>query len=88
MSLSTDARSWVKATPEVRALASPRPAPARAPRNLSPISKLLSQLSTTDGLPGEADSRVSAGWKPPGPLFLCPWAKRLPRGGGLTTGIC
>lgn len=87
MLLSTDARSWVKATPEVRALASPRPAPARAPRNLSLISKLLSQPSTT-GLPGEADSRVSAGWKPPGLLFLCPWAKRLPRGGGLTTGIC
>lgn len=40
------------------------PAPARTPRTPFLISKMLSQLSITDGLPGEAErSRVSANFR-------------------------
>lgn len=51
--------------------------PGRTPRNPSLSSKLLSQLSTTDGFPGKAEgSRVSAnfrpGMKPPPPAASLP----------------
>lgn len=78
----------MKATPEVGALASPCPAPARAPRNPPPISKLLSQPSNTDGLPGEADEQSQRWMETSRRLFLCPWGERLLRGGGLSTRIC
>lgn len=73
----------MKATPEVGALASPRPALARAPRNPPPSSKLLSRPSTTDGLHGEADEQSQRWMETSRPSLPMPMGRKAAEGRGL-----